>query len=116
LVFGAHWAPPMIRRASGGVDRKSRADGAFPPLKDGPVGLLESRGAATSVLSTGRCEPRSSVPGLETRGEQWGEPVATTPRAAGSLRSLESQPARSALRSPRRAQSEKNSTRQSAVP
>src|SRR5436190_15892378 len=38
---------------------------------------------------TGRCEPRSPVPGLEARGEQWGEPVANTPRATGFLRFAE---------------------------
>src|ERR1044071_7038620 len=52
--------------------------------KDGPDGLLERPLGRGTVSRTGRCEPRSPVPGLEARGEQWGEPVATTPRAAGN--------------------------------
>src|SRR5437870_3276739 len=45
-----------------------------------PIGKARRAGY---LLPTGRCEPRCPVPGLEARGEQWGEPVATTPRAAG---------------------------------
>src|SRR6185312_438295 len=44
------------------------------------------RSRAGYLPGTGRCEPRSPVPGLEARGEQWGEPVATTPRATGFSR------------------------------
>src|SRR4029453_2473642 len=120
LVFGGHWATVMIRRGSGGVDRKAGAEGAFLPLKDGPDGLLESHGAPTSVLITGRCEPRCSVPGLEAPRRAMGRARRHHPPSGGlppiPQRVSRRQPARSALRSPRKAQSEKNRTRQSAVP
>src|SRR6185312_17102687 len=55
--------------------------------KDGPDGLLESPAARASVGGTGRCEPRALYLALWPAASTWGEPVATTPRAAGSLRS-----------------------------
>src|ERR1043165_387269 len=75
----------MIRSRAGRVEET-----LFPKGKHAPCDLERwagrpsgKAGGAGYLLPTGRCEPRRPVPGLEARGEQWGEPVATTPRAAG---------------------------------
>jgi hypothetical protein len=56
----------------------------FASWKDGPDGLLESDEGAASVVVLGDASRGALYLALPARGEHWGEPVATTPRAAGS--------------------------------
>src|ERR1043166_6403209 len=76
----------MIRSRAGRVEETPFPKGKHAPCDferwaGRPIGKASGAGY---LLPTGRCEPRRPVPGLEARGEQWGEPVATTPRAAGN--------------------------------
>ena len=112
LVFGAHWASEMIRRPPGGVEEILAGNPLRATWKDGPDGLLESPTARSSVAGTGRCEPRSPVPGLVARGEHMGRARRHHPPSGGLFPIY--YPARSALRRPRRAQSENSTT--SATP
>jgi hypothetical protein len=89
----------------------------LPSWKDGPNGLLESVGMAASVLVLGDASRGALYLALPARGEHWGEPVATTPRAAGSIpHFFGGQPAASALRRPRHAQIENATASPSAAP
>src|SRR5689334_3428042 len=81
----------MIRRASGDVEKRrdfSSGNVLVATWKDGPIGLLESSGAVTSLVALGDASRGALYLALWPAASTWGEPVATTPRAAGSLRSF----------------------------
>ena len=91
LVFGAHWALGMIRRPPGGVEDSTRfPDRKAPPCDlerwaGRPIGIAGRPGLAW--LALGDASRGALYLALWPAASTWGEPVATTPRAAGSLRS-----------------------------